>query len=59
MNGLLRRMKKLEEEGFTGKVTLSFHKGAVSKNIKLEVTENTHSVKQINRKPNKKKVANS
>ena len=59
MNAIVRWIEKLKEEGYTGKVTLSFHKGAVSKNIKLEVTENTHSVEQINRKPNKKKVANS
>ena len=59
MDALLRRIEKLKEEGYTGKVTLSFHEGSVSKNIKLEVVENTHAVEQINRKPNKKKVANS
>ena len=59
MNALLiRRIKKLEEEGYTGTVTLSFHEGSVSKKIKLEVVENTDVVKQINLKPNKKKVEN-
>ena len=48
MNALLiRRIKKLEEEGYTGTVTLLFHEGSVSKKIKLEVTEDIHSVEQI------------
>jgi hypothetical protein len=53
---LIRRIKKLEEEGYTGTVTLSFHEGSVSKKIKLEVTEDTHPVEQIKKNQSKKKV---
>ena len=57
MNALLiRRIKQLEEEGYTGTVTLSFHEGYVSKKIKPEVTEDTHSVEQINGDKNKRKA---
>ena len=53
---LIRRIKKLEEEGYTGTVTLAFHEGSISKKIKLEVTEDTHSVEQINENQSKRKV---
>ena len=54
---LIRRIKKLEEEGYTGTVTLSFHEGSVSKKIKLEVIEDTHSAEQNKKNQSKKKVA--
>ena len=57
MNALLiRRIKKLEEEAYTGTVTLPFHEGSVSIKIKLEVTEDTHSVEQINENQSKRKA---
>ena len=60
MNALLiRRIKKLEEEGYTGTVTLAFHEGSISKKIKLEVTENTHTDRKINLEQNQKEIASS
>ncbi len=41
MKNTIRRLLELEGEGYTGTVTLAFHKGTVSKKIKLEVVENT------------------
>ena len=48
MNNTIRRLRELEGEGYTGTVTLAFHKGTVSKKIKLEVVENTALVENIN-----------
>lgn len=48
MNNTIRRLRELEDEGYTGTVTLAFHKGTVSKKIKLEVVENTALVENIN-----------
>ena len=56
MNNLIRRLNKLKDDSYTGTVTLAFHKGCVSKKIKLEVTEDTHSVEQINGNQSKRKV---
>jgi hypothetical protein len=53
---LVRRINKLEEEGYTGTVTLAFHKGSVSKKIKLEVIENTHAFEPSSRQPANKKI---
>jgi len=38
---------------------LAFHKGCVSKKIKLEVTENTHTDRKINLEQNQKEIASS
>jgi len=48
LNNTIRRLRELEGEGYTGTVTLAFHKGTVSKKIKLEVVENTASVENVN-----------
>ena len=37
MNNTIRRLRELEDEGYTGTVTLAFHKGTVSKKIKLDL----------------------
>ena len=58
MENTIRKLRELEGSGYTGTVTLAFHKGSVSKKIKLEVIENTHSVKKSNLKPNNKKIVN-
>ena len=39
MNNLIRRLNKLKDDSYTGTVTLAFHKGCVSKKIKLEVED--------------------
>ena len=58
MNALLiRRIEKLEEECFTGTVTLAFHEGYVSKKIKLEVTEAIHSIEPIYKNQIRRKAA--
>ena len=54
MKNTIRRLHELEDEGYTGTVTLTFHKGALSKKIKLEFVENTALVENfgIDRQPN-------
>ena len=47
MDNLIRRLKKLKGDSYTGTVTLAFYKGCVSKKIKLEVTENTHTDRKV------------
>jgi len=56
---LIRRLNKLKGDSYTGTVTLAFHKGCVSKKIKLEVTENTHTDRKINLEQNQKEIASS
>jgi len=59
MDNLIRRLNKLKDDSYTGTVTLAFHKGCVSKKIKLEVTENTHTDRKINLEQNQKEIASS
>ena len=59
MDNLIRRLNKLKGDSYTGTVTLAFHKGCVSKKIKLEVTENTHTDRKINLEQNQKEIASS
>jgi len=59
MNNLIRRLNKLKDDSYTGTVTLMFHKGYVSKKIKLEVTENMHTDRKINLEQNQKEIASS
>ena len=40
MEKLIERLNELENNHFSGTVTLSFYKGSLSKKVKLEVTEN-------------------
>jgi hypothetical protein len=40
MDKLIQRISELEDNRFSGTVTISFYKGSISKKIKLEVTEN-------------------
>ena len=59
MDNLIRRLNKLKGDSYTGTVTLAFYKGCVSKKIKLEVTENTHTERKINLEQNQKEIASS
>ena len=59
MDNLIRRLNKLKGDSYTGTVTLAFYKGCVSKKIKLEVTENTHTDRKINLEQNQKEIASS
>ena len=40
MDKLIQRISELEDNRFSGTVTISFYKGSISKKVKLEVTEN-------------------
>ena len=40
MDKLIERLSELNNNRFSGTVTISFYKGSISKKIKLEVTEN-------------------
>ena len=40
MDKLIERLSELTDNHYSGKVTISFYKGSISKKIKLEVTEN-------------------
>ena len=59
MDNLIRRLNKLKGDSYTGTVTLAFHKGCVSKKIKLETTENMHTDQKINLEQNQKEIASS
>lgn len=59
MNNLIRRLKKLKGDSYTGTVTLAFYKGCVSKKIKLEVTENTHTDRKVKLEQNQKEITSS
>ena len=56
MDNLIRRLNKLNGDSYTGSVTLAFYKGCVSKKIKLEVTENTHTDRKVNLEQNQKEI---
>ena len=56
MDNLIRRLNKLKGDSYTGTVTLAFHKGCVSKKIKFEVTENTHTERKINLEKDQKQI---
>ena len=59
MDNLIRRLSKLKDNSYTGTVTLAFYKGCVSKKIKLEITENTHTERKINLEQNQKEIVSS
>ena len=59
MDNLVRKLNKLKDDNYTGTVTVAFHKGCVSKKIKLEVTENTNTDRKINLEQNQKERASS
>ena len=59
MDNLIRRLKKLKSDNYTGTVTLAFYKGCVSKKIKLEVTENTHTDRKVKLEQNQKEITSS
>ena len=59
MDNLIRRLNKLKGDSYTGTVTLAFYKGCVSKKIKLEVTENTHTDRKINLEKKQKEITSS
>ena len=40
MDKLIERLSELNNNRFSGTVTISFYKGSISKKVKLEVTEN-------------------
>ena len=43
MDKLFKKISQLKKDDFTGTVTLSFHKGSLSKMIKVQTTEDTQS----------------
>ncbi len=59
MDNLIRRLKKLKGDSYTGTVTLAFYKGCVSKKIKLEVTENMHTDRKVKLEQNQKEITSS
>jgi len=43
MDKLFKKITQLKKDNFTGTITLSFHKGSLSKMIKVQTTEDTQS----------------
>jgi len=43
MDKLFKKIGQLKKDNFTGTITLSFHKGSLSKMIKVQTTEDTQS----------------
>ena len=43
MDKLFKKINQLKKDDFTGTITLSFHKGSLSKMIKVQTTEDTES----------------
>ena len=43
MDKLFKKIGQLKKDNFTGTITLSFHKGSLSKMIKVQTTEDTES----------------
>ena len=50
MEKLIKKLHRLKEERFTGSVTLAFHKGDLSKMIKVETTEDTEVERKVGSK---------
>jgi len=41
MDKLFKKITQLKKDNFSGTITLSFHKGSLSKMIKIQTTEDT------------------